>query len=133
MSDDHVRLLRRVAKVWRQSTHDHRASDHASGSAGASRQADAERSSALAEARLVTAERKRQSDRTQAASGARAANVAELEAEAKHASNKVALQRRRSYLGKGDPRKLAELERIAAGAAGRVREARRKLARSSSS
>jgi hypothetical protein len=51
--------------------------------------------------------------------------VAELQALADHASQRLALYRRKMYLGRGDPRRLAELERIAAGAADRLRRARR--------
>jgi hypothetical protein len=50
-------------------------------------------------------------------------SVAELRALAEHAANRVALYRRRVYLGQGDPKHLAELERIAAGAADRLRRA----------
>jgi hypothetical protein len=50
-------------------------------------------------------------------------SVAELRALAEHSANRVALYRRRVYLGRGDPKHLAELERIAAGAADRLRRA----------
>jgi hypothetical protein len=49
--------------------------------------------------------------------------LAELRALAEHASQRVALYRRKMYLGRGDARRLAELERIAAGAADRLRRA----------
>lgn len=51
-------------------------------------------------------------------------NLAELQALADHASQRLALYRRKMYLGRGDARRLAELERIAAGAANRLRRAR---------
>jgi hypothetical protein len=51
-------------------------------------------------------------------------SVAELEALARHSAERLALYRRRMYLGRGDPRRLAELERIAKGAADRLRRAR---------
>jgi hypothetical protein len=52
-------------------------------------------------------------------------SVAELRAQADHATRRVALERRRIYLGRGDAQHLAELERIAAGATGRLRRAER--------
>jgi hypothetical protein len=56
---------------------------------------------------------------------ARKPSLAELRAVAEHAALRVALYRRRTYLGRGEPRRLAELERIAKGAADRLRRARR--------
>ena len=50
-------------------------------------------------------------------------SLTELRALADHATRRVALERRRIYLGRGDAQHLAELERIAAGATGRVRRA----------
>ena len=50
--------------------------------------------------------------------------LAELQALADHAAQRLALYRRRMYLGRGDARRLAELERIATGAANRLRRAR---------
>jgi hypothetical protein len=55
---------------------------------------------------------------------ARKPSLAELRAVAEHAALRVALYRRRTYL-RGEPRRLAELERIAKGAADRLRRARR--------
>jgi hypothetical protein len=52
-------------------------------------------------------------------------SVAELRALAEHATQRLALQRRRVYVGRGDPSELAELERIAQGAADRLRRAER--------
>jgi hypothetical protein len=52
-------------------------------------------------------------------------HVAELIAEARYAADRVALYRQRMYAGHGDPRRLAELERIAAGAAERLRASKR--------
>ncbi len=51
--------------------------------------------------------------------------VAELKALADHADQRLALYRRRVNLGRGDLRRLAELERIAKGAADRLRRAQR--------
>jgi hypothetical protein len=48
-------------------------------------------------------------------------SLAELRAEAHHAADRVALQRQKLYAGRGDARRLAELERIAAGAVERLR------------
>jgi hypothetical protein len=47
-----------------------------------------------------------------------------LRAVAEHAALRVALYRRRTNLGRGEPRRLAELERIAKDAADRLRRAR---------
>jgi hypothetical protein len=49
----------------------------------------------------------------------------ELRAQKAHATQRVALERRRTYLGRGDAQHLAELERIAAGATDRLRRAER--------
>lgn len=51
--------------------------------------------------------------------------VAELDALATHARQRLALYRRRIYLGRGQATKLAELERISAGAQERAQRARR--------
>ena len=59
-------------------------------------------------------------------------SLTELRAQAEHATRRVALERRRIYLGRGDAQHLAELERIAAGATGRLRRAER-IARSGES
>jgi hypothetical protein len=50
-------------------------------------------------------------------------SVGELRALAAHARQRVALYRRRVLLGRGEPRRLAELERVSDGAAGRVKRA----------
>jgi len=46
-----------------------------------------------------------------------------LRAEERYARERLALYRRRALLGRGDPRRLAELERIADGALKRLRHA----------
>jgi hypothetical protein len=51
-------------------------------------------------------------------------SLAELKALADHAGRRVMLYRRRTYVGRGDPDRLAELERIAKGATARLRRAR---------
>lgn len=50
-------------------------------------------------------------------------SVEELRAEATYASERLALYRRRMLLGRGDARRLAELERVAQGARDRLRRA----------
>lgn len=51
-------------------------------------------------------------------------SVAELRELSEHATRRLALYRRRTYVGQGDPKRLAELERIAQGASERFRRAR---------
>jgi hypothetical protein len=51
-------------------------------------------------------------------------SLAELQALSEHAAHRLALYRRRTYIGQGDPQRLAELERVAQGAAERLRRAR---------
>ena len=51
-------------------------------------------------------------------------SIAELEALAAHAAQRVALYRRRMNLGRGMPTKLADLERSSTVADGRLRRAR---------
>jgi len=55
-------------------------------------------------------------------------SIAELLALSDHAAERVILYRRRVYLGRGDPRHLAELERVAKGANDRLRRARERAA-----
>jgi hypothetical protein len=50
--------------------------------------------------------------------------LVELRAASQQAGLRLALYRRRTYLGRGDPKRLAELERVAEGAAKRLRRAR---------
>jgi hypothetical protein len=50
-------------------------------------------------------------------------HIADLRAESKHAARRLALYRRRVYLGRADGARLAEYERIAHGAAQRLRRA----------
>jgi hypothetical protein len=50
-------------------------------------------------------------------------SLAELRGLAEHAAQRLALYRRRVYLGRGDQLRLAELERVAHGAAERLRAA----------
>jgi hypothetical protein len=54
----------------------------------------------------------------------RGASLEELRAEASHAAQRLALYRRKVLLGHGDLQRLAELERISAGAAERLARAR---------
>jgi hypothetical protein len=53
----------------------------------------------------------------------RGASLEELRAEASHAAQRLALYRRKVLLGRGDPRRLAELERISTMAAERLTRA----------
>lgn len=55
-------------------------------------------------------------------------SIDELRALSDHAAERVILYRRRVYLGRGDPRHLAELERIAQGAVDRLHRARERAA-----
>ncbi len=52
-------------------------------------------------------------------------SLTDLQILAKDASDRLARYRRLTYLGRGEPQRLAELERISAGAANRVRRAKR--------
>ena len=54
----------------------------------------------------------------------RAVALREFEAVARHAEQQLALYRRRIYLGRGEPSRLAELQRESDGANGRLRRAR---------
>jgi len=49
--------------------------------------------------------------------------IADLRAQSEHAALRLALYRRRVYLGRADGSRLRELERIAQGAADRLRRA----------
>jgi hypothetical protein len=60
-----------------------------------------------------------------------APTIRELQAVAKHASDRLALYRRRVYVGGGDLSRLAELTRIADGAAKRLATAK-EIARAAS-
>ena len=51
-------------------------------------------------------------------------SAAELRALADHAAQRLALYRRRMYVGRGEPSRLAELERRAQGASDRLARAR---------
>ena len=57
----------------------------------------------------------------EASAGQRPPSRRELEAVAVHAKQRAALYHRKVLLGRGEPRRLAELERVAAGAADRLR------------
>ena len=53
----------------------------------------------------------------------RGASLEELRAEAEYAAQRLALYRRKVLLGRGDTRRLDELERISTGAADRLKRA----------
>jgi hypothetical protein len=137
LNDDlHVRLLRRVARRARQ------------GLAGAApatddaERAELQRASEVADERLSIAEARRRPTPSappalapspggspgpdaERSSGRPEPSIGELRALSAHAVQRLALYRRRMYLGRGEPRRLAELERIAAGARDRLSRARR--------
>jgi hypothetical protein len=50
--------------------------------------------------------------------------IQELEAEAQHAAERLALYQRKMFMGRGTPQRFAELQRVADGAAQRLRRAR---------
>ena len=54
--------------------------------------------------------------------------IAELEAEAVHAAERVALYQRKIHMGNGDPRRFAELKRVSDGARDRLPRARERAA-----
>ena len=56
--------------------------------------------------------------------------IADLRAQSEHASLRLALYRRRVYLGRAAPGRLREYERIAHGAAERLRRAQQQADRS---
>ena len=59
-----------------------------------------------------------------AAPDGREPSIKDLEALAAYAAQRLALYRRRVLLGRGEPRRLAELERTSEGATARLRRAR---------
>jgi hypothetical protein len=58
--------------------------------------------------------------------------ILELTAEASHTADRVALYEQKLYAGRGDERRLAELQREAAGAADRLALARSRAAAAAS-
>ena len=123
MTDLHLRVLRRAARQARQRLLDHRAAAPEPGTeqeAAADQQL--EQAATRADAQLAdTMNRRRRPDEERQ-------SVAELDALAAHARQRLALYRRRIYLGRGQDAKLAELQRASAGAQDRARRARRGLA-----
>jgi hypothetical protein len=65
---------------------------------------------------------------TRTATGGREPSLDELQALASYAAQRLALYKRRVLLGRGELTRLAELERISAGAAARLRRARDRAA-----
>ena len=119
MSDLHVRLLRATARRARERLSVHRATTPAPAT---EQQADdgrrLERAATAADAQLSeTQERRRRPV-------PREQSIAEFEALATHARQRLALYRRKIYLGRGQATRLAELERISKGAHDRARRAR---------
>jgi hypothetical protein len=133
MSDIHLRLLRRIARGARRT--DAPPADAASSPARES-SASAERS-AMADARLAAARARRRAAPSVSpdlgpghltapadpAAARRPTSVADLRRLSDHAEQRLALYRRKTLLGRGEPRRLAKLEREASGAADRLRRA----------
>jgi cbb3-type cytochrome oxidase cytochrome c subunit len=120
MSDLHLRILRGAARRARERLTTHRA---AAVAPATEQEADADRrleqAATAADAQLSQSmDRRQQRARTEP-------SVAELNALAAHARQRLALYRRRMYLGRGQANELAELERISHGAEDRARRARR--------
>jgi hypothetical protein len=122
VTDLHLRVLRRAARQARERLLDHRAAapapatEHEAAIDGRLEQAATRADAQLAD----TMKRRRRPDDEQQ-------SVAELDALALHARQRLALYRRRIYLGRGRDSKLAELQRVSAGAQDRARRARRRL------
>jgi hypothetical protein len=116
----HLRILRGAARRARERLSTHRAATVAPAT---EQEADADRRleqvATAADAQLSQSmDRRHQPARTEPSS-------AELDALAAHARQRLALYRRKMYLGRGQANELAELERISDGADGRARRARR--------
>jgi hypothetical protein len=120
VSDLHVRLLRRVARQARG-----RLSAHRSGAAAPATEREAETGRHLEQAAIAADTRLSQSMERRRRPAAEEHSIGELDALAAHARQRLALYRRRIYLGRGQDTKLAELERISAGAQERAQRARR--------
>lgn len=120
MTDLHVRVLRRVARRARERLSTHRA---AAAAPATEREAEADRH--LEQAATAADTRLPQSMERRRRSAPAEHSVAELDARAAHARQRLALYRRRIYLGRGQATKLAELERISAGAQERAQRVRR--------
>ena len=137
MTDGHLRLLRRIARQARRRLESARAADRPA-AAAQTRLSDLERAHEVAEVRLSAAQARRRRGPAAAApapdeaplrgpggpGGRHERSTAELKALADYATQRLALYRRRIYLGRGEPRRLAELERIAKGASDRLTRAR---------
>ena len=120
MTDLHVRVLRRVARQARARLAAHRAAAAApSTDAGREAGRHLEQAATAADAQLSRSMERRRRPASAEPS------AAELDALAAHARQRLALYRRKTYLGRGQATKLAELERVSAGAEERAQRARR--------
>lgn len=119
MTDLHVRVLRRVARRARERLLTHRA---AAATPATEREAEVDRH--LAQAATAADTRLSQSMERRRRPVPEEPSFAELHALAAHARQRLALYRRRIYLGRGQATRLAELERISAGAQERAQRAR---------
>jgi hypothetical protein len=120
VTDRHVRVLPRVARRARVALSTHPA---AAVAPATEREAEAdqypEQAATAADTRLSQSVDRRRGPAPAEHS------VAELDALAAHARQRLALYRRRTYLGRGQATELAKLERISAGAQERAQRARR--------
>lgn len=119
MTDFHVRVLRGVARRARERLSTHRAA------AAPATEREAEDDRHLEQAAIAADARLSQSLERRRRPAPEEHSVAELDALAAHARQRLALYRRRIYLGRGQASKLAEMERISAGAQERAQRARR--------
>ena len=120
MTDLHVRVLRRVARQARA-----RLSAHQAAAADVPTDAELEAGRHLEQAALAAdAQFSRSMERRRRPAPAEP-SLAELDALASHARQRLALYRRKTYLGRGQATKLAELERISTSAQDRAQRARR--------
>ena len=120
MTDFHVRVLRGVARRARERLSTHRA---AAAAPATEREAEADRH--LEQAAIAADTQLSQSMERRRRPAPEEHWVAELDALAAQAGQRLALYRRRIYLGRGQAAKLAEMERISAGAQERAQRARR--------
>jgi hypothetical protein len=120
VSDFHLRVLQGAARSARERLASHRASpDTVETAETAKVDRQLQDASKAADAQVTKSLDRRRRPLSPAQS------IAELDALATHARQKLALYRRRIYLGRGQPSKLAELERLSLYAAARAKSARR--------
>jgi hypothetical protein len=120
MNETHAGGLRRAARRARETLNARRNPGVPSTDPDQEAERRVERAAAAADAR----ESKERTKRRAADDVA----ITELDAEATHARQRLALYRRKIYLGRGESSTLAELERVSDGADKRARRARRSAA-----